>query len=163
MLRDEVSRDLAGSSVDALVPALRAGAFLAWVDVEDVAELGPRSAVGIIRMSDDRMIIVPLVNDGRWRRAEASDAISLDVLLAQAPLVLRQVNAAPDLSAYRERSIDVDMSNDVRVIDDTLVAKWQLLDEAGSCSRVHRGHRTGPPASVSSPGVSTRRPREQPQ
>ena len=132
MLRDEVSRDLAGSSVDALVPALRAGAFLAWVDVEDVAELGPRSAVGIIRMSDDRRIIVPLVNDGRWRRAEASDAISLDVLLAQAPLVLRQVNAAPDLSAHRERSIDVDMSNDVRVIDDTLIAKWQLLDEAGS-------------------------------
>ena len=132
MLRDEVSRDLAGSSVDALVPALRAGAFLGWIDVEDVAELGPRSAVGIIRVSDDRRIIVPLVKDGGWRRAEASDAISLDVLLAQDPLVLRQVNAAPDVSPHRERSIDVDMSNDVRVIDDTVIAKWQLLDEAGS-------------------------------
>lgn len=132
MLRDEVSRDLAGSPVDALVPALRAGTFPAWVDVQEVAELGPRSAVGIIRMSDDRRIIVPLVKDGRWRRAKAPDSISLDALLAHDPLVLRQVNAAPELSSRRERSIDVDMSNDVRVVDDTIVVKWQLLDEVGS-------------------------------
>ena len=132
MLRDDVRADLAGSGVDALVPALRAGAFPAWIDVEDVAELGPRSAVGIVRLGDGRRIIVPLVKDGRWRRAEAPDSISLDALLAHDPLVLRQVNTAPELSARRERSIDVDMSNDVRVVDDTIVAKWQLLDEEGS-------------------------------
>lgn len=131
-LREEVRADLADLSVDAVVPPLRSGSFPEWVDIDDVVALGARSAIAILRLADRRALVLPLVHEGRWRRAEAADAMSMDVLLARPPLELRLIHPAPSCSDRHERTLDVDMTNDVRVVDDLIVAKWQLLAEPGS-------------------------------
>lgn len=132
MLIDEVRADLAGLSADELVPPLRRGQSLQATAIEDAALLGDRSAVAIARLADGRALCVPLVRDGRWRRAEPRDAISADALTAPAPFVVHEVRRAPDFDPRRERTLDVDMSNDIRIIDDLVTAKWQLLAEPGS-------------------------------
>lgn len=131
-LIDEVRADLADLTADDLVPPLRRGQSLQTTGIEDAAALGERSAVAIARLADGRAICVPLVRDGRWRRAEPRDAISADALTAPAPCVVHEVRQAPDFDSRRERTLDVDMSNDIRIIDDLVVAKWQLLAEHGS-------------------------------
>lgn len=132
MLIDEVRGDLASLSADDLVPPLRRGQALQVTALEDAARLSGRSAVAIARLADGRAIYVPLVLDRRWRRAEPHDAISADALAAPAPFVLHELCPPPDFDRSREHSLDVDMSNDIRIIDDLVVAKWQLLAEAGS-------------------------------
>lgn len=128
----EIRADLEGLPTDVLLPPPRRGQSLRCVALTDAAPLGVHSAVVGARLSDGREIWVPLVRDEAWRRAEPGDAMSLDALMAPAPLVVHPGSARPDFSAYQERSLDVDMSNDIRIIDDSIVAKWQFVAEPGS-------------------------------
>ena len=132
MLLDEVRDDLAGVPADSLLPPLRRGQALAWTAIEDATPLGEGTAIAIARLTDGRAINVPLVHDGRWRRAEPDDAISASALSAPHPLAMHIIHPLPPIDPRRERSIDVDMSNDVRVIDEAVVVKWQFIAEPGS-------------------------------
>ena len=129
---DEVRQALAHASTDDLLPALRRSQGLQVADIEDAAAFDDRSAAAAVRLRDGRRLLVPLIRDGGWRRAHASDAMSLTALAAPTPFDVHRLTALPVVDASRERSLDVDMSNDVRVIDDAVVAKWQLFGEAGS-------------------------------
>lgn len=132
MLLDEVRGDLAGVPADSLLPPLRRGQDLAWTAIENAAPLGEGTAIAIARLADGRAINVPLVHDGRWRRAEPDDAMSASALFAPGPLDVHIVQALPPINPRRERSVDVDMSNDMRVIDEAVLAKWQFIAEPGS-------------------------------
>ncbi|MBM3687757.1 MAG: hypothetical protein FJW85_12275 [Actinobacteria bacterium] len=132
MLLDEVRGDLAGQPADALLPPPRRGLGLDWTSIDDVAPLGDGAAVAILRLSDQRDVFVPLVHDGHWRRAEPGDAMSGSGLHAEPPLLVHIINPAPELTDLDERTVDVDMSNDIRVIGESVVAKWQFVAEPGS-------------------------------
>ena len=132
MLLDEVRADLATQATADLLPPQRRGQGLAATDIERVALLTQRTAVAELRLADGRAVIVPLVKDGRWRRAEARDAISASGSSAPAPFEVSMSNLIPVMDAGVERAIEVDMSNELRVIDDTVVAKWQFALDPGS-------------------------------
>lgn len=132
MLLDEVRSDLAGVPTDALLPPPRRGQGLDWTSIDDVAPLGDAAAVAIMRLADEREVFVPLAHDGRWRRAQPEDAISGLGLQAEAPLDVHVMNPAPETVGQGERSVDVDMSNDLRVMGESVVAKWQFVAEPGS-------------------------------
>lgn len=132
MLLDDVRSDLCGEPADRLLPPPRRDQGLDWTSVTDVAALGDGTAIALVRLSDQRDVFVPLVHDGRWRRAEPEDAISASGLHARAPLQVRGVSAAPTTVGPGERAVEVDMSNDVRVIGESIVAKWQFVAEPGS-------------------------------
>lgn len=132
MLLDDVRSDLSGQPADALLPPPRRGQGLGWSAVNDVAPLGDGAAIALLRLSDQRDVFVPLVYDGHWRRAEPEDAISGSALHAVAPLHVRVATAAPETSGQGERAVEVDMSNDIRVIGESIVAKWQFVAEPGS-------------------------------
>lgn len=131
-LLEEVSLALSDGSTDDLLPALRRGQGLQFAEIEDAAAFDERSATAAVRLLDGRRLLVPLVRDGGWRRATASDAMSLSVLAAPTPIDVHRLSPLPVVDTSRERSLDVDMSNDVRVIDNSIVAKWQLFGEVGS-------------------------------
>jgi len=131
-LLDEVRADLHARAIDDLVPGLRRGQLAEVDDVVEVAALAPDAAVAAIRLVDAREVFVPIVRDGRWRRAEPADAISMSAVSAQPPLTVDRTNPLPLVDAQRERAPEVDMTNDVRIIDDAVVVKWQLLREPGS-------------------------------
>lgn len=131
-LLDEVRSDLGRVSADDLVPALRHGQLPAIEQIADVASLSPDVAVAAIRLTDSREFFVPLVHDRSWRRAEPGDGVSMAALDAPAPIVVEHLNPLPAVATGRERAIDVDMTNDVRVIDDSIVVKWQFLRQPGS-------------------------------
>ena len=136
-LLDEVRQALADQTADALLPPLRRGQGLEVADVEDAAAFTDRSAAAAVRLVDGRRLLVPLTRDGNWRRAAASDGMSLTALAAPAPIAVRQLASMPTINTSCERSLEVDMSNDVRVIDDSVVAKWQLFGEIGSLAGPH--------------------------
>ena len=143
-LLDEVGGDLLGAPTDLLVPELRRGQDWQAIALEDAARVDERSAVATVVLSDGRRMFVPLVKDERppladtghpptrWRRAEAEDGVSLRLLDAAEPLHVQLLGRLPESEGSRERPLLVDMSNDVRVVDDAVVVKWQLLAEAGS-------------------------------
>ena len=131
-LLDEVRSSLADRPADELIPALRRGQGLEVAVVEDAAVLGDRSAVVAIRLADERRLLVPLIRDGSWRRATAADGVSMAALTAPMPIRVRSISHCPSVDSSRERDLAVDMSNDVRVIDSAVVAKWQLFGESGS-------------------------------
>lgn len=132
MLLDEVRADLAPVPADDLLPPQRRGRGVTATAIENVALLAPRTAVAQMRLADGRAVIVPLVKDGRWRRAEARDAISASASSASAPFEVSMSNPLPVMHGRAERAIEVDMSNELRVIDDAVVAKWQFALEPGS-------------------------------
>ena len=140
-LLDQVRDSTRGLKADALLPALRRGHDDDIEEITDVAALSDRSAVAAVRLVDGRDIFVPMVlaardgsarprgtqPDRAWRRAEPADAISMSALGAPPPLRVDHINPLPMLDPQRERGLDVDMTNDVRIVDDAVVAKWQLL------------------------------------
>lgn len=132
MLLDEVRADLAPLAADDLLPPQRRRQGLTSTAIENVALLAPLTAVAQLRLGDGRAVVVPLVKDGRWRRAEARDAISASVSSAPAPFEVSMSSPMPDMDVRAERPIEVDMSNELRVIDDTVVAKWQFALDPGS-------------------------------
>lgn len=132
MLLDEVRSHLAGLPTDALLPPPRRGQGLDWTSIDDVAPLGDAAAVAIMRLADERKVFVPLAHDGRWRRAEPDDAISSLGLQAEAPLDVHVMKPVTETVGHGERALDVDMSNDLRVIGESVVAKWQFVAEPGS-------------------------------
>ncbi len=131
-LLDEVRADLRKLDIDDLVPGLRAGQLADVDEVVEVAALAPDAAVAAIRLADSRQIFVPVVRDGRWRRAEPDDGISMSALTAPTPLSVDRTHPTPSVDPRHERAPAVDMTNDVRIVDDAVVVKWQLLREAGS-------------------------------
>jgi len=131
-LIDEVRADLLVQDSDALLPPLRRGQGLAVDDVVEVTPLASGRAVASARLADGRTLLVPLTHAGTWRRATPDDAMSMSALDAPEPLQVHRLRTCPTVDPLRERGIDVDMSNDVRIIDDRVVAKWQLFREPGS-------------------------------
>ena len=132
-LFDAVRADLRRATPDALLPPLRRDQGLAVVDVLEVAPVRDDLAAGTLRLDDGREAIVPLTRDaGRWRRAEAEDAVSMAFLDAPPPLTVDLLEEIDARGQHRERAIAGDMSNDARVIDDAVVVKWQFLRETGS-------------------------------
>ena len=101
MLLDEVRDDLAGVPADSLLPPLRRGQALAWTAIEDATPLGEGTAIAIARLTDGRAINVPLVHDGRWRRAEPDDAISASALSAPHPLAMHIIHPLPPIDQRR--------------------------------------------------------------
>lgn len=140
-LLEQVRDSTRGLGGDSLLPDLRRGHGAAVAEITDVAPLTDRSAVAAVRLTDGRDIFVPLVfvardvstdpaallPDKQWRRAAPSDAISMSALGASPPLRVDQINPLPDLDPQRERGLNVDMTNDVRIVDDAVVVKWQFL------------------------------------
>lgn len=131
-LLDDVAADLVGQSADDLMPPLRRGQGAQTDRVVDTVGLGAGMALAAIALADGRLIQVPLVHEGRWRRAEPRDGVSLRVLGAPSPLVVTLLGDCPPIDGTREHAVDVDMSNDVRIIDGAVVAKWQLVRDPGS-------------------------------
>lgn len=131
-LLDAVRVDLQGVSVDDLVPALRRGQVSDIEQVIDVAPLADGSAVAAVRLVDGRELFIPIVHDAHWRRAEPADGISTAAFDAPPPLRVEHVNAFPVLDAHQERGLDVDMTNDVRIIDDAVAVKWHFQRTSGS-------------------------------
>lgn len=132
----EIREALVDTPVDDLVPELRRGQVGRVEAVAKVLPMGSQSALALADLDDGRALIVPMVSaGGAWRRAQAEDAISRDVLTAAGPLetfTLDSEALTSITSPHRERCLDVDMSNDVRVIDDRIVVKWRLFAEPGS-------------------------------
>ena len=132
-LIDQVRADVRYAAADVFLPPLRRGQGIAVDDVLDVAPVRDDLAAGTLRLNDGREAIVPLTrDDGRWRRAEAEDAVSMAFLAAPAPLTITVLEEIAARGQHRERAITGDMSNDARVIDDAVVVKWQFLREVGS-------------------------------
>lgn len=131
-LLDEVATDLAGQSADDLLPPLRRGQGALMDRVVEAVSMGEGLALAAVALLDGRIIQVPLVYEGGWRRAEPSDGMSVRVLSAPEPLVATMLGDCPPIDGARERAVDVDMSNDVRIIDDKVVAKWQLVRDPES-------------------------------
>ena len=131
-LLDEVRSAVIGHSADDYVPDLRRGQGLQLTEVLDAARLGDDAAVAALGLVDGRRLLVPLVRDGNWRRAAPTDGMSMVALSAPSPIQVRFSHPCPTVDPTRERDLAVDMSNDVRVIDDAIVAKWQTFGEAGS-------------------------------
>ena len=131
-LLDSVRVDLQGIPADDLVPALRRGQVADVDEVIEVASLAEGSAVAAVRLVDGRELFIPIVHDGHWRRAEPADAISTTAFAAPAPMHVEHVNAFPALDARHERGLDVDMTNDVRIIDDVVAVKWHFQRRPGS-------------------------------
>jgi len=131
-LLDSVRVDLQGIAADDLVPALRRGQVADVEQVIDVAPLAEGSAVATVRLVDGRELFVPIVHDGRWRRADPTDGMSMVAFSAPAPLHVEHVNPLPAVDAHHERGLDVDMSNDVRIVDDAVAVKWHFQRTPGS-------------------------------
>ena len=125
-LLDSVRVDLQGIPADELVPALRRGRVADIEQVIDAALLAKGSAIAAVRLVDGRELFIPMVHEGRWRRAEPADGISMTAFAAPSPLHVEHVNAFPDLGARHERGLDVDMTNDVRIIDNAVAVKWHF-------------------------------------
>lgn len=130
-LLDEVRASVRDVAADDLLPTLRRDQGAVVDAVIDVAGVGDRSAVAAVGLVDGRELFVPLVHDGGWRRAGASDAVSMGVLDAPPPLRVETLNPLPALDPRRERGLAVDMTNDVRIVDDAVAVKWQLLRQPG--------------------------------
>ena len=114
------------------MPAQRRAQGFIPVDVDDVAALGNDRAVALVRLVDDRVIVVPIVRDsGMWRRAVAGDTVSTAVLSAAAPFKVESLAEVPIIDASVERLLTVDMTNELVVVDETLAVKWQLFAEQG--------------------------------
>ena len=131
-LLDSVRDDLQGIPADDLVPTLRRGQVSDVDQVVEVTPLAEGSAVAALRLVDGRDLFIPIVHDGHWRRAEPADAISVAAFDAPPPLRVEHVNAFPTLDAGHERGLDVDMTNDVRIVDDAVAIKWHFQRMPGS-------------------------------
>lgn len=111
---------------DAVLPALRAGQRPGPMRVVAIAPL-PVGWLLQIAMGDGTQVLTPAIrHDGRWRRAEPGDGLSAALLDAGKPLALQRFLSTPPVAAPTERALGVDMTNDLVVIDDQLVVKWQL-------------------------------------
>ena len=130
---DDIRADLLRLPSEDLLPALRRDQDLTIADIDDVGVLSSTSAVARGRLTDGRRLLIPaILSQGHWRRAEAADAMSMSALGSGEPFAITRIAEVPHLDPLQERALAVDMSNDVRVIDNALVAKWQLFAEPGS-------------------------------
>ncbi len=114
------------------MPAQRRAQGLVPVSVDEVAPLDRDRAVALVRLADDRVMVVPIARDGgMWRRAVAGDQVSTAVLSASAPFGVELLAEVPTCDSSVERVLTADMSNELVVVDEVLAVKWQLFAEQG--------------------------------
>ena len=131
--RDDIAHDLLARDPEELLPPLRRGQGLLPVSVDDVALLDADHAIAIAVLTDGRGIFVPCMRDARgWRRAQPGDGMAGALLNAPPPLNVTRFRAIDIGPADSESGIAVDMTNDIVVISDRVVLKWQLFATPGS-------------------------------
>ena len=128
--------ELVAGGGDQLLPARRRGQGLEPVDVSDAvtwqSSQGRHVGVAVVRLNDDRDLVVPITRDSEtWRRALPGDGVSAAVLTAPEPLRVEHFGSIAEGPAHVERDLDVDMSNDVVIVDEAVAVKWQLIAEPG--------------------------------
>jgi len=125
--------DLMDGDGQALLPALRRGQGLRPLEVTEMASIDEASAVAIVALADGRSVLVPAVRDGGvWRRAVPGDGLGVAVLSAPPPLSVELLGSLPVVDPSAERLVGADMSNEVVIVDEQVVVKWQFVTAPGS-------------------------------
>lgn len=125
------------SDLRSLLPERRRGQDWSPVAIADIAEFDG-GGVALVELADGRQMHVPVVHEGSWRRAVPGEGVSTAVFHARRSpeshraLDVDLISPLPPADPTRERELDVDMTNDLVIVDDSYAVKWTLIAADGS-------------------------------